>query len=589
MALAGWQDGQLERNLTLVRRAWEEPTVRLLIVDNLEDPKLWQQWRPLPGGGCRVLITTRRGQWPQRSGVTAVALPLLTSAESYELLLTPRAAMKQTTVADLLADLTIEEAADTICTAVGGLPLALALAAAYLEENPGVSLPRYSATLNAQLLAHPSLQADFVDELPTGHAPSITATFALSYDRLDPTSTTDALALRLLHVAAACAPEPIPRPLLYRAGADDPAEPLPPETADPALARLGSLGLLDELPDTALRLHRLLAAYVRTRSLPGDDAAVILEAALLKEVYLINQAGYPLAGTPYLPHLRYVAALADQRGDVNAVALLNNLADLLYNQGDYAASRLIYERALEIAETVLGSNHSTTASILNNLASLMRAQGDYVAARPLLEHALAIQEATLGPTHPATASSLNNLAALLYAQGEYSASRPLLERALAIAEVALGPAHPDTALSLNNLAGLLEAQGDYAAAQFLYERALAIYEAVLGPTHPATASSLNNLAELLKEQGDRAAARPLLERALTIREVSLGPSHPQTAMSLNNLAALLRAQGDYTAARPLYERALAIMEQALGPDHLNTHTVRSNLSALVQEMSAQTT
>ncbi len=53
-----------------------------------------------------------------------------------------------------------------------------------------------------------------------------------------------------------------------------------------------------------------------------------------------------------------------------------------------------------------------TAQSLNNLASLLRAQGDYAAARPLFERALTIREQALGPLHPHTATSLNNLADL---------------------------------------------------------------------------------------------------------------------------------------------------------------------------------
>ena len=589
LALPGWQEGQPDANRALVQRAWATPTVRLLIFDNLEDPQLWQQWRPAAGSGCRVLITARRGQWSHRSGVQAVPLSPLAGAESRELLLAPRAMRQQTSVAALLAEGVTADAADAIVAAVGGLPLALALAAIYLEENTGVSVARYRTLLAAQIVAHPSLNDALIDDLPTGHAPSIAATFALSYDQLDPAAPTDALALRLLHAAAAAAPEPIPRRLLYRAEAANPAEddPLPPEQADPALARLSALGLLDELPDTALRLHRLLAAYVQTRPQPGDDAALRLEAALNAEVYAINMAGYPLAGTPYLPHLRHAAAAAaDPRGDAAAAALLTNLAYLLEAQGDYAAARPLFERALAIREATLGPHHPTTAQSLNNLAYLLEAQGDYAAARPLFERALAIREATLGPHHPDTALSLNNLAALLDTQGDYVAARPLYERALAIREAALGPRHPDTAQSLNNLAELLRAQGDYVAARPLYERALAIREAALGPRHPDTAQSLNNLAALLRAQGDYAAARPLFERALAIYEATLGPTHPDTAMGLNNLAALLDTQGDYVAARPLYDRAVAIGEQALGPDHPDTRLYRANRDALVWQMDA---
>jgi tetratricopeptide (TPR) repeat protein len=84
---------------------------------------------------------------------------------------------------------------------------------------------------------------------------------------------------------------------------------------------------------------------------------------------------------------------------------------------------------------------SQTALGLNNLAELLRMQGEYATARPLYERALAIYEQVLGPQHPNVATLLNNLAGLLHNQGEYAAARPLYERALAIYEQVLGSEH----------------------------------------------------------------------------------------------------------------------------------------------------
>src|SRR5438094_320413 len=93
------------------------------------------------------------------------------------------------------------------------------------------------------------------------------------------------------------------------------------------------------------------------------------------------------------------------------------------------------------------------------LASLLHNQGELAAARPLFERALAIDEKALGPDHPTTAPSLNNLAYLLQAQGDLAAARPLFERALAICEKALGPDHPDTVTVRRNLASLSRGVG----------------------------------------------------------------------------------------------------------------------------------
>jgi hypothetical protein len=48
-----------------------------------------------------------------------------------------------------------------------------------------------------------------------------------------------------------------------------------------ALARLVELGLIEALPDGTLRLHRLLAAFVRERA-GGDEAQAAVEEAVWK-------------------------------------------------------------------------------------------------------------------------------------------------------------------------------------------------------------------------------------------------------------------------------------------------------------------
>ena len=241
---------------------------------------------------------------------------------------------------------------------------------------------------------------------------------------------------------------------------------------------------------------------------------------------------YTAARTVLLAALDGFQALRSENGQAATFALLGLVEEANVN---YTEARNYFQRALDLTPE---TDERSYAACLNNLAFLLQAQGDYAAARPLYERALQVAEQALGPAHPSTANSLNNLAFLLQAQGDYAAARPLYERALTIYEQALGPAHPDTARSLNNLAFLLQAQGDYAAARPLYERALTIYEQALGPAHPDTARSLNNLAFLLQAQGDYAAARPLYERALAIREAALGLEHPDSQRVRANLAAL---------------------------------------------------
>jgi tetratricopeptide (TPR) repeat protein len=562
-----------------VRRAWQGPDARLLIFDNLEDPAVLREWRPA-GGGARVLITSRRQTWAATSGVQPLPLTPLARPASLELLLAPRAQTKGTTPAALLADPATAADADAICEALGDLPLALAVAGAYLEATPSATLARYRADIEMAPLAR--LETDLEEALPTGHESSILKTFALSYDRLASADPRDALALTLLHRAALLASAPIPRRLLLRAAGLDPDDAQAQEDMDHALRRLAALGLIEDHAADP-RLHPLLAAYACHRApAPAEDGAAV-EGALGQELSTINVAGYPLAGLPYLPHVQHVAVGADARGDESAASLHNELGYVLQDLKDLTGARTCYERALAIYEQVLGPTHPDTAQSLNNLGALLTEQGDLTGARVYYERALAICVHALGHAHPFTAITLNNLGNLLKTQGDLAGARPYFEQALAIHEQVLGSRHPSTAVSLNNLGQLLTKQGNLTGARAYYERALAIRKQALGPTHPHTAHSLNNLGQLLAEQGDLAGARPYYERALAIREQVLGPRHPYTATSLNNLGALMYEAGDLAGARPYLERALAIDEAAYGPNHSAVASDLNNLGTLLRD------
>jgi tetratricopeptide (TPR) repeat protein len=61
----------------------------------------------------------------------------------------------------------------------------------------------------------------------------------------------------------------------------------------------------------------------------------------------------------------------------------------------------------------LGDDHPDVATDLNNLAELLREQGKYSEAEPLYRRALEIREAQLGINHPSTATVRENLELLL--------------------------------------------------------------------------------------------------------------------------------------------------------------------------------
>ena len=573
----------LDSQVGMVERAWAAPIPRLLVLDNCEAEDVLKAWRPT-SGGCRVLVTSRRGRWSAGLGVQQLPLDVLERAESIALL-------------QELAKRLSEAEADGIAGELGDFPLALHLAGSYLHSYPMVGVADYLTQLQQTgLLAHQSLQGRGATHSPTEHERHVGRTFALSYQQLQPDNPIDQMAKALLIRAAHFAPnEPIPSQLLQMSIAEmqeridnsitKEDEPVALAVAD-GLHRLLGLGLLmGDAHQAGVQTHRLVGAYAQAQA-EDEGALADVEWAIIKEATRLNKAGYPLAWGVMQSHLSHATQQAMGRADERSATLCNELGYLLQDQGAYEGATPYYKRALGIVEQVLGANHPYTAISLNNLGLLLKAQGAYERALPYLERALGIYEQVLGANHPHTASSLNNLGLLLKEQGAYADALPYLERALGIFEQVLGANHPDTAQSLNNLGSLLQAQGAYEEALTTYERALGIVEQALGANHPDTAISLNNLGLLLQAQGAYEDALPYLERALTIWEQVLGADHPDTASSLNNLGGLLYEQGAYERALPYLERALGIYEQVLGANHPHTASSLNNLGLLLQAQGA---
>jgi len=208
---------------------------------------------------------------------------------------------------------------------------------------------------------------------------------------------------------------------------------------------------------------------------------------------------------------------------------------LFKNAANFALEAERYEAAKEMIELGLSSEPPIEMTeellgLLDYLADIYYEKGEYSKAQPLLEKALAIREEKLEEDHWDIPNSLNNLGLLYQAQGEYDKAHPLFEKALAIREKTLDEEHPDVATSLNNLGSLYQKQGKYDKAQPLLEKALAIRENSLYAEHLDVATSLNNLGFLYQEQAKR-----LFEKALIILQNRLGNNQPYVKLTHNHL------------------------------------------------------
>ena len=406
-------------------RNWLEGHPRwLLVFDNANRPEDVNKYLPGVVKG-HVIITSRNPIWGEIA--SPLQVKVLEPDKGAEFLLS------RTRQED-------EASARKLSEELGGLPLALAQAGAYIEAN-GVTIAHY---LELFQLRREELWAD--ERGPLGYERTVSATLSLA---IKPVEAEAPAGVDLLKLCAFLGPDDIPRSLLSD-GKEYLPEQLGETVADElkmnrAIEALRHYSLVEvDMDKSSLSAHRLMQAVVRD-GLEEDESKMWAEAA----VDVVNEA-FPIQSnnvrtwaecTRLLPHVlsatSHIEKLGVSKG--NAGRVLNQVSGYLKGRAQYLEAKNVLERALSIASEVYGLEHSNFAAVLSNLGAVMRLLGDLEGAKAHLERALAIDENVLGPNHPSVAIDVDNLGMVLQALGDLEGAKAHLERALAISEKALGP------------------------------------------------------------------------------------------------------------------------------------------------------
>jgi hypothetical protein len=536
----------------------------LLIFDNAADLASVAEYLP-PAGPGRVLITSRNPNWPGQT----LDVPVLDIDVAAAFLVSRT------------GDRDGPAAAGELAGELGGLPLALEQAAAYIQATAG-SLAGYLGLFRQhqdQLLARGE---------PTGYAKTVATTWSLALRQLEESAPTAAGLLRLL---ACLAPEPVPMTLLF---ADTQvADELVPEVAvavgpllgnaiatGDVVAALRRYSLITPAGDGMMLMHRLVQHVTRAQSPTYVVAQWKQAAATLVEAAIPTDTRLPAAWSAcavLLPHARAVLDLTSGG--------MQQIATYLGRSGSYPAARDLFQLiAYAFTEDdAYGPEHPDTLAVRADLASWTGMAGDAAAARDQYAALLPVVERALGPEHPDALACRSSLARFTWDAGDAAGARDQFAALLPIAERALGPEHPDTLHTRRNLARWTGGAGDAAGARDQLVALLPIAERALGPEHPDTLTTRRNLARWTGAAGDAAGARDQLAALLPMHEQILGPEHPDTLTTRGNLAYWTGRAGDAAAARDRYTALLPIIEQVLGPEHPRTLAARKNLTFWTRE------
>jgi hypothetical protein len=526
----------------------------LLIFDNAPDPAALRGVLP-PKGRGQVLITSQNPHWPRGQ---AVNVPVLGQDVAADFLLARTGSQDR-------------EAGRELAVELGGLPLALEQAGAYMSTT-GRSIAGYLALFRlrrADLLARGE---------PTGYDKQVATTWRLAFDQLQQNAPG---AIGLLRLLACCAPEQIPLNLLLRQhpGLTDlfPAELAPllddPVAADDAVASLRQFSLVSPPQDGLVSVHRLVQA-VTIDQLPAGQAEAWRQAVRsLIEAALPSDPQQPGAWPVYaalLPHAQ-LALPAD--GD--AMARITGFLDY---SGNHLAARDVYRQIANARHRTLGAEHPMTLSARANFASSTGETGDWVGARDQLAGLLPIIERVLGTEDPRTLEARTNLARWTGRAGDAAGARDQLAALLPVFEEVLGTEDPATLTVRSSLATWTAEAGDTAKARDQFAALVLIRERVLGAEHSATLTDRAHLANWTGQAGDPVKARDQFTALVLIRERVLGTEHPETLTDRANLAYFTGLAGDAPAARDQFAELLPIHERVFGDEHPETLIARANLA-----------
>ena len=531
----------------------------LLVFDNVLEPGQVERFVP-PAGPGRVLITTQNQHWPRSQ---LLQVPVLDPEVAAGFV------VNRTGDAD-------PAAARELAVELGGLPLALEQAAAYMQAT-GMSLAGYLRLLRER-------QAELLTRgEAAGHPGHAAATLGLAVSRLQEQAPA---AAGLLGLLAFVAPAPVPLSVLLAGkeaadGLDSQvAAVIGPLLDDPvavgdAVAVLRRYSLVSPAGRGLVLVHRLVQAITRGQL---DDAAAAgwaRAAAALVAVAVPADPSVPAVWPTcavLLPHARSVLDLTSGG--------MWRITRYLAASGSYPAAQNLYQMIASAYRDsdAYGPEHPRTLTARHNLARFTGEVGDAAGARDQLAVLLPVDERVLGARHPETLSTRHELGRFTGEAGDAAGARDQLAALLLVRERVLGADHPDTLNTRHSLARWTGEAGDAAGARDQLAALLPVRERVLGADHPDTLNTRHELACWTGEAGDAAGARDQLAALLPVDERVLGAQHPETLSTRHELGRFTGEAGDAAGARDQFAVLLPIYERVLGADHPRTLSARHNLA-----------
>lgn len=404
-----------QRIVTALQRWLATHSQWLLIWDGLENLDLLQPFlSPLQKGA--LLITTRC----QALGSLARGLPVAPMLlEEGILFVLRRARVLEATITGEHLEAFARympasyAAARGLVIMMGGLPLALDQAGAYIEETgSGLAgyLRRYEQQ-RSQLLDRRGITVG-------NHPQSVTTTFLLISRQVEQKHKAAADVLR---VCAFLHAEAIPE-ALFVTGASHLGPLLAPMAHDPiffdqVIATLRSFSLVQRFPETqTLSLHRLVQVVVQ-EAFSEQERLLWLERTIAALT-----AVFPEDDGTIQKHYKHLLTVIDAWSENSAqpqlAETMQKMADDLRGRTRYDQTKTLYQQAVGMSEQLSGSNTPRATSALSGLALISYEHEHYEQARVFYQSVLHLQGHVWGAEEREVARSLKHPVILSLIEGK---------------------------------------------------------------------------------------------------------------------------------------------------------------------------
>jgi len=512
--------------------------------------------------------------------------------------------------AEVLRDLAPEVAdpggheARELSRRLGGLPLALHLAGAYLGSPFAhwSTFASYRQALDGVEL--PAALMDIEEQGADIHS-TVQRTWDLSLDALAAEGRPQARPL-LLVLSCFAPATPIPAWLLQlppladllagpgHAGQDNGAERRGLRAGLQGLSRTGLIDISatgSPAGAYAVTVHPVVADANRIRLAASADAERRAVQETVVALFEAAAAGLDPVRPGDWPTWRRLRAhmnaaidlLADDLDPVVLARLLSVSAvgtEALLGAGRLAAAGKLAQ-ASAAAAAFLPPADPAALTARGYLARTLVRRGRSGEAEAIYRELLAERRRVQGEDHLDTLATRHDLAAALGAQGRFAEAEQLYRRLLADDDRLRGPDHRETLAARHNLARMIGLQGRYAEAEELSRQVLDVQRRVLGPDHPDVLASRQHLARLAGKAGRYAEAEAMYRRVLADRRRVLGEDHPDTLATRHRLARIVGQRGRYGEAEELCHQVLKDRHRLLGEDHPDNLSTRHRLAKMI--------